>query len=124
MAFEAAQELKEPKLFENLAKTAINLGNYNFSEKCYQANRSFDQLNFFYTMTGSVDKLKKMQNVAQSAAGDSTLRFNTATLNADIEERVRVLMESGQLPLAYMTARAHNLSDMVEYIESEIMDSE
>ena len=75
-------------------------------------------------MTGSVDKLKKMQNVAQSAAGDSTLRFNTATLNADIEERVRVLMESGQLPLAYMTARAHNLSDMVEYIESEIMDSE
>ena len=95
VAFEAAQELKEPKLFENLAKTAINLGNYNFSEKCYQANRSFDQLNFFYTVTGSVDKLKKMQNVAQSAAGDSTLRFNTATLNADIEERVRVLMESG-----------------------------
>ena len=33
-------------------------------------------------------------------------------------------METGQLPLAYMTARAHNLSDMVEYIESEIMDSE
>ena len=48
----------------------------------------------------------------------------TQALNADIEERVRVLMESGQLPLAYMTARAHNLSDMVEYIESEIMDSE
>ena len=33
-------------------------------------------------------------------------------------------METGQLPLAYMTARAHNLSDMVEYIESEIMDSD
>ena len=33
-------------------------------------------------------------------------------------------MENGQLPLAYMTARAHNLSDMVEYIESEIMDSD
>ena len=59
-----------------------------------------------------------------SAAGDPTLRFNTATLNADAEEKVRTLMETGQLPLAYMTARAHNLSDMVEYIESEIMDSE
>mmetsp|Transcript_18364 Transcript_18364/g.22890 ORF Transcript_18364/g.22890 Transcript_18364/m.22890 type:complete len:227 (+) Transcript_18364:2251-2931(+) len=65
-----------------------------------------------------------MQAVASSAAGDPTLRFNTATLNADAEEKVRTLMETGQLPLAYMTARAHNLSDMVEYIESEIMDSE
>jgi len=65
-----------------------------------------------------------MQAVAASAAGDPTLRFNSAILNADAEERVRTLMETGQLPLAYMTARAHNLSDMVEYIESEIMDSE
>ena len=75
-------------------------------------------------MTGSVSKLRKMQGVAASPVGDPTLRFNSSVLNADVEERVRTLMETGQLPLAYMTARAHNLSDMVEYIESEIMDSE
>lgn len=65
-----------------------------------------------------------MRGVASSAAGDATLRYNTATLNADAEEKVRTLMDSNQLPLAYMTARAHNLSDMVEHIESQIMDSE
>lgn len=75
-------------------------------------------------MTGSAEKLRKMQGIASSALGDPTLRYNAAVLNADVEERVRTLMETGQLPLAYMTARAHNLSDMVEYIESEIMDSE
>lgn len=64
-----------------------------------------------------------MQSVAGSV-NDATLRYNTAVLACDVEERVRTLMENGQLPLAYMTARAHNLSDMVEYIESEIMDSD
>ena len=124
VALEAAQELKEKQLFENLAKTATALGNYNITEKCFQEIRAFDKLNFFYTVSGSVSKLRKMQGIAASGAGDHTLRYNTACLNADVEERVRTLMETGQLALAYMTARAHNLSDMVEYIESEIMDSE
>ena len=118
VALEAAQELKESQLFQNLAQTAITLGNYNITEKCHQQTRSFDKLNFFYSVAGSVSKLEKMQGVAGSAAGDATLRYNTATLNADAEEKVRTLMDSNQLPLAYMTARAHNLSDMVEYIES------
>lgn len=124
VALEAAQEINEPQLFEKLAQTAISLGNYSITEKCHQLTRGFDKLNFFYSVTGSVDKLRKMQAVAASAAGDPGLRYNSAVLNADVEERVRTLMETGQLPLAYMTARAHNLSDMVEYIESEIMDSE
>lgn len=95
VAIEAAQELKEPQLFLNLAQTAVSLGNYNFTEKCFQETRSFDKLNFFYTVTGSVSKLNKMQGVAASAAGDPTLRFNTATLNANAEEKVRTLMETG-----------------------------
>lgn len=110
--------MKEPQLFQNLAQTATTLGNYNITEKCHQQTRSFDKLNFFYSVAGSVSKLEKMQGVASSAAGDATLRYNTATLNADAEEKVRTLMDSNQLPLAYMTARAHNLSDMVEFIES------
>jgi hypothetical protein len=52
------------------------------------------------------------------------LRYNTSVLTANIEERVKTLVEAGQLPLAYMTARAHNLTDMVEYIESEMTESE
>ena len=64
-----------------------------------------------------------MAGVAASV-NDPTLCYNTALLNSDFEERVRTLMENGQLPLAYLTARAHNLTDSVEYIESEIMDSD
>lgn len=52
------------------------------------------------------------------------LRFNTSVLTANIEERVKTLIDAGQLPLAYMAARAHNLTDMVEYIETELTESE
>jgi hypothetical protein len=52
------------------------------------------------------------------------LKFNCSLLTGDVEYRVKTLVEAGQLPLAYMTARAHNLTDMVEYLESELQQSE
>ena len=122
-AFEAAQELKDPKLFEKLAQTAVSLGNYDITEKCYQGTRAFDKLNFFYAITGSIGKLNQMGNVAANVE-DPMLRFNTSVLTANVEERVKTLVDAGQLPLAYMAARAHNLTDMVEYIESEMTESE
>ena len=84
----------------------------------------FDKLNFFYAVTGSTDRLQKMQQMVVPNIGDPMLRFNTSILTADVEERIKTLMENGQLPLAYLSARAHNMHEMVEYIESEIMDSE
>ena len=64
-----------------------------------------------------------MGNVAANVE-DPMLRFNTSVLTANIEERVKTLVDAGQLPLAYMAARAHNLTDMVEYIETEMTESE
>jgi len=42
---------------------------------------------------------------------EPTLRFNTALLSGDVAERVKVLAETGQVPLAYLTAKAHGLTD-------------
>ena len=122
-AFEAAQEIKDPQLFDKLAQTAVTLGNYAITEKCYQGTKAFDKLNFFYSITGSRDKLNLMGKVA-SQVDDPMLKYNTSLLTANVEERVKTLVEAGQLPLAYMAARAHNLTDMVEYIESELTESE
>lgn len=60
VAFDAAKELNEKDCFMKLAQTAMALGNYEITEKCYQLTRSFDKLNFFYTATGSLGKLQKM----------------------------------------------------------------
>lgn len=54
---------------------------------------------------------------------DPMLRYNTSLFTANIEERVKTLVETGQLALAYLAARSHNLADMVEFIESEMQES-
>jgi len=52
------------------------------------------------------------------------LRFNTALLTGDIAERVKVLAETGQVPLAYLMARAHGLSEFEKTLEESIREME
>lgn len=59
-----------------------------------------------------------------STLDDPMLKYNTSLLTANVEERVRTLVESGQLALAYLAARSHDLHDMVEFIEQEMQDSQ
>lgn len=119
VGFETAKELKEKDLFVKLAQTAMALGNYEIPEKCFQINKELDKLNFFYTVTGSYEKLQRMGGLAQRI-DDPMLKYNSSILTANVEERVKTLMETGQLALAYLAARSHNLTDMVEYIEQEM----
>ena len=56
-----------------------------------------------------------MQNVAESTK-DPMLRFNTSILTGNVEDRVRTLVDAGQLPLAYLAAKAHGLNEMVEFL--------
>jgi coatomer protein complex subunit alpha (xenin) len=122
VGFETAKELKEKELFIKLAQTALALGNYEIPEKCFQANKELDKLNFFYAVTGSHDKLQKLGGLAQRL-DDPMLKYNSSILTANVEDRVKTLMETGQLSLAYLAARSHNLTDMVEYIEQEMQES-
>lgn len=79
----------------------------------------FDKLNFFWAATGSFGKLQKMQQVA-AAQDDPALSFNTSLLTGNVQERVKTLAKSGQLPLAYMAAKTHGLHEMAEKIEEEL----
>lgn len=80
-------------------------------------------MNFFYAVTGSTDKLYKMNMLAERV-DDPILKYNSSLLTANVEQRVRVLMEANQLTLAYLTARSHNLTDLVEVIEQEMQDND
>lgn len=106
-----------------MAQTAIALGNYQVAEQCYQIDRQYDKLNFFYSTTGSLHKLNKMQTVAQSV-NDPMLRYNQATLTANVSEKVKILAENGQVPLAYMTAKSHGLEDFAKTLENSLIEDE
>lgn len=123
VAFDAAKELKEKDNFLKLAQTALLLGSYDITEKCYQMARALDKVNFFYMSTGSFGKLKKMQGVAQ-AIGDTTLRFNTALLTGDVKERINILAETGQIPLAYLMAKSHGLQEIEKTLADSLRETE
>jgi coatomer subunit alpha len=48
------------------------------------------------------------------------LRFNTALYTGDVQERVKVLAETGQIPLAYMLAKTHGLIEFASTLEESI----
>lgn len=94
VGIETAKELKDKELFIKLAQTALALGNNEIPEKCFQINKEMDKLNFFYAVTGAHEKLQKMGQLAEHI-GDPMLKYNSSLLTANVEERVKTLMETG-----------------------------
>ena len=87
-------------------------------ELAYQKTKNFDKLTFLYLITGNLEKLTKMLNIAK-ARKDTSGQYQIALLLGDVEERVRILEECGQVSLAYLTAKTHGLDEETERIESE-----
>lgn len=63
-------------------------------EKAYQQTKNFDKLSFLYLVTGSEDKLSKMQKIAD-ARGDPMSRFHNAMYVGDVHGRIAVLRDVG-----------------------------
>jgi len=62
-----------------------------------------------------------MQQVA-GQINDPIMRYNTTLLTGDVQERVQTLIASGQLPLAYMTAKSHGLNEIAEQLEQKMSE--
>ncbi len=88
-------------------------------EMAYQKNKNFERLSFLYLICGNVDKLSKMLHIAQLRT-DVQGRFHNALYLGNVEERVAVLDEVGQTPLAYLTARAHGLDDLASQMAEKL----
>lgn len=84
-------------------------------EKAYQQTKNFDKLSFLYLATGSTDKLRKMQKIAD-ARGDPMSRFHNALFAGDVPGRIAVLREVGMYPLAYLTAKTNGFEDIATEI--------
>ena len=99
-----------------LGNEALRQGNHQVVEMSYQRTKDFDRLSFLYLITGDTEKLRKMlkiSNLRQDIMG----RYHNALLLGDAKERVLVLEQSGNLPLAFLCATMHGLEDDAERIK-------
>ncbi|KAJ1897459.1 hypothetical protein LPJ66_003348 [Kickxella alabastrina] len=115
IALETAKAIDKPAYWDKFSQEALRRGHVQMVELAYQRTKSYDKLSFLYSITGNVDKLAKMQKIS-IMRDDPQSRLQNSLYLGDIEDRVRVLRESGQLSLAYLTAKTHGLVDEAESI--------
>jgi coatomer protein complex subunit alpha (xenin) len=87
---------------------------------CYQRTKNFDKLSFLYLITGNLDKLKKMNKIAEIRK-DVSAQYQGALLLGDVEERINILKNCKQKSLAYLTAKTHGMDEVAEELSHEIL---
>ena len=110
VALKSAHALDSKESWQKLGQEALKQGNHNVVEMAYQRTKDFEKLSFLYLITGNIEKLKKMLKIAEMR-GDIMARFHNALYLGDVPERVKILVDAGQLPLAYITASTHGLDE-------------
>uniref|UniRef100_A0A2M3YZ37 Coatomer subunit alpha n=1 Tax=Anopheles braziliensis TaxID=58242 RepID=A0A2M3YZ37_9DIPT len=110
VALEAAKAMDDKQCWERLAQSALMQGNHQVVEMCYQRTKNFDKLSFLYLITGNLEKLKKMNKIAEIRK-DVSAQYQGALLLGDVKERVSILKNCKQTSLAYLTAKTHGLME-------------
>lgn len=77
-----------------MAQQALKQGNHKVVETAYQRTKNFDKLSFLYLSVGSLDKLSKMQAIAEKR-GDHMSKFHNALYSGDVKARIAVLRDVG-----------------------------
>lgn len=99
-----------------LGSEALRQGNHQVVEMSYQRTKDFDRLSFLYLITGDTEKLRKMLKISNMRK-DTMGRYHNALMLGNALERVKVLEESGNLSLAYISAKTHGLEEDAERIK-------
>ncbi|XP_019152993.1 PREDICTED: coatomer subunit alpha-2-like [Ipomoea nil] len=119
IALESAKRIDEKDHWYRLGVEALRQGNAGIVEYAYQKTKNFERLSFLYLITGNLEKLSKMMKIAE-VKNEVMGQFHNALYLGDIRERVKILENAGHLPLAYITASIHGLSDIAERLAAEL----
>lgn len=118
-AYKNAEDIKEKDTYLKLAEHSMNQGFFNVAEKSYQSIKAFSKLSSFYAIQGCHSKLTKMQKISHDLNNKNDI-FENSLLLGSIKDKIKLLMQTGQVALAYMTAKCHNVEEYIPLIEDEI----
>ncbi|KAG1495626.1 hypothetical protein G6F47_008964 [Rhizopus delemar] len=110
VALETAKAMNKPDHWAKLSVEALNHGNYKIVELCYQRIKKMDKLSFLYLLEGNQANLSKMLEISKLQK-DPMQQFQNTVFLENLADRIQLLIDVGQLPLAYMTAKSHGLEE-------------
>ena len=115
-AFNIARELESKEKYRILADKATNSGALGLAELCLNLSDQKDKLITHFVVTGNKKELNNLE------FSDVTLKFNKTLFTGDIRERIKILAETGQVALAYATAKIHGIKEYEEALLNVIPD--
>ncbi|KAJ3365612.1 hypothetical protein GGF32_008745 [Allomyces javanicus] len=115
VAQQAAETMDNPQAWTRLGTEALRQGHIALAETAMQRVKNLPGLSLLYLATGQTDKLHKMLTIAQHR-GDVMGCMQNAVYLGSVEERARVLVDAGQLSLAWLTCYTHGLTELAEQI--------
>ncbi|RKP11793.1 COPI alpha subunit C-terminus-domain-containing protein, partial [Piptocephalis cylindrospora] len=98
--------------WRKLGERAMELGQSQVGEVAWQKSRSLGNLSLLYALAGERDRMGRMGGIY----GTGSAGMETSMWLGDVEGRVEMLLEIGQAPLAYLTAKTHGLEERAREI--------
>ncbi|KAI9229634.1 MAG: coatomer protein alpha subunit [Piptocephalis tieghemiana] len=98
--------------WRKLGERAMELGQSRVGEVAWQKSRSLGNLSLLYALVGERDRMGRMAGIY----GTGSAGMETSMWLGDVEGRVEMLLEIGQAPLAYLTAKTHGLEERAREI--------
>ncbi|XP_037422263.1 coatomer subunit alpha-3 [Triticum dicoccoides] len=119
IAVASAKEIDDKDHWYRLGIEALRQGNVGIVEYAYQRTKNFERLTFLYLITGYMDKVGFMCKIA-GQNNNLMGQFHNALYLGDARKRAEILENAGQLPLAYVTAATHGLTEIAERLAAEL----
>jgi len=110
VAYECAEQLKDPDSWNKLGQVALEQGDFEKYKNALGQTRSLEKLTFHFLLSGNRPKMEQLLSIGKKLKSPLST-FHNSLLLGNVEERVNVLVEAGQLGLAYILAKNHGLSD-------------
>ena len=115
-AFNISRDLNSAEKYRLLSREAMRLGSPSLADMCLSLAGGGHRHLMHNLITGNSKQMDEFPSL------DITHKFNNSLFSGDIRARIKALSETGQLALAYATAKTHGVVDYVQYLKQAIPD--
>jgi len=109
-ALDMARQMDDDEAWSSLAEKAMEYGQVQLAELCFQRLRNLERLLFLYVLTGNWEKLERLYDIAD-AQKDIPAQLQIALVLGDPESRVQTLKKAGLDALASLLSATYEPED-------------
>lgn len=122
-AFDCAQEMNDNVCWEKLAQVALQQGDFEKYANSLVKTKSLDKLSFHFMLSGNRSRQEQLTQIGKQMKNTESV-FHNSMLLGNVEERVSILADAGQVGLAYVLAKNHGLQEQANALAEDMTEEQ